>query len=64
MQCFGKAVGDQKRHAHYFQHWRDQIPEAEREAAVSYAKEEAARAVKYILEHGNVTVRRQAFRDK
>jgi hypothetical protein len=54
MRCFGMDVGDEARHAHYFQYWRDQLPGSERDAAVEYAKEEAARAVKYILEHGKV----------
>lgn len=55
MECFGMKVGDEKRHAHYFQHWRDHINAEDRDAAIEYAKNEAAVAVKYILEHGKVT---------
>ena len=56
MKCFGKEVGDEKRHANYFQHWQNNLPEAERERAVQYAKEEAAKAVKWILENAKVAI--------
>lgn len=54
MKCFGKDVRDPARHANYFQDWRDLLPEGERDAAVAYAKKEAARAVKFILHRGKL----------
>lgn len=49
---FGLELGDTGRHAKYFQIWLGRTDDRER--ALAYAKKEAARAVQYILNHGNI----------
>ncbi len=52
MRHFGLELGDTARHAKYFQCWLDKTDDGER--AQAYAKKEAARAVRYILNRGNI----------
>jgi len=52
MRHFGLALGDTARHAKYFQIWLGRTDDRER--SLAHAKKEAARAVRYILDHGNI----------
>lgn len=52
MRHFGLELGDTRRHAKYFQIWLGRT--GDRERALIHAKKEAARAVRYILTHGNI----------
>jgi len=49
---FGIEVGDTARHGKYFQTWLERTDNEER--ALTHAKKEAARAVQYIINHGNM----------
>jgi antirestriction protein ArdC len=50
MQHFGMELGNTARHARYFQRWFDRAGKSS--IALSHAKREAARAVRFILERG------------
>ena len=52
MRHFDMEIGDTARHAKYFQIWLGRTDDRER--SLAYAKKKAARAVRYILNHGNI----------
>jgi antirestriction protein ArdC len=54
MEHFGLKLGCPGRHALYFQTWLGRTPS--RKFSLSYAKREAERAVRFILEKGHVTL--------
>ncbi len=52
MRHFDMEVGDTARHGKYFQTWLERTDDSER--SLNHAKKEAARAVQYIINHGNI----------